>query len=112
MIPLKVGLEEAIVTLQSLEVVYPSTTVMRHGTMSVEYFAPKFKDIQTPHEQDELYIIAAGKGTFIRGDEMVSFQTGDVLFVPAGVKHRFENFSDDFGTWVIFYGPGGGETDL
>jgi hypothetical protein len=25
------------------------------------------------------------------------------------VPHRFENFTDDFGTWVIFYGPEGGE---
>jgi len=32
-----------------------------------------------------------------------------MLFVPAGVEHRFENFSDDFATWVIFYGPEGGE---
>jgi hypothetical protein len=29
--------------------------------------------------------------------------------VPAGVEHRFEEFSGDFGTWVIFYGPEGGE---
>lgn len=34
---------------------------------------------------------------------------GDVLFAPAGIEHRFENFSDDFVTWVIFYGPVGGE---
>ena len=109
MIPLKVGLAEAIVIQQSLKVVYPSTTVMQHGSMSVEYFAPKIKDIQIPHEQDELYVITSGKATFIRGDEMVPCTTGDVLFVPAGVKHRFENFSDNFGTWVIFYGPEGGE---
>jgi len=34
---------------------------------------------------------------------------GDVIFAPAGIEHRFENFSDDFVTWVIFYGPVGGE---
>jgi hypothetical protein len=27
----------------------------------------------------------------------------------AGKPHRFEDFTDDFGTWVIFYGPEGGE---
>jgi len=32
-----------------------------------------------------------------------------VLFVPARVEHRFEEFSDDFATWVIFWGPKGGE---
>lgn len=34
--------------------------VMSHGTMTVEIFAPKEFDYQTPHEQDELYIIASG----------------------------------------------------
>jgi len=33
-----------------------------------------------------------------------------LLFVPAGVEHRFEHFSEDFSTWVVFYGPRGGET--
>ena len=31
------------------------------------------------------------------------------LFVPAGVVHRFEDFGDDFATWVFFYGPQDGE---
>jgi hypothetical protein len=32
-----------------------------------------------------------------------------MLFVPAGIEHRFYDFSDDFCTWVMFYGPEGGE---
>jgi mannose-6-phosphate isomerase-like protein (cupin superfamily) len=38
-------------------------------------------------------------------------EPGEVLFVPAGIEHRFEDFSDDFATWVFFYGPEGGESD-
>jgi len=34
----------------------------------------------------------------------------DFLFVPSGVEHHFENFSDDLAVWVIFYGPEGGES--
>jgi len=34
---------------------------------------------------------------------------GDVLFVAAGVEHRFLNISDDFSAWVVFWGPKGGE---
>jgi mannose-6-phosphate isomerase-like protein (cupin superfamily) len=45
----------------------------------------------------------------VRGDERVPFEPGDALFVAAGVEHRFEGFSEDFGTWVMFYGPEGGE---
>jgi mannose-6-phosphate isomerase-like protein (cupin superfamily) len=40
---------------------------------------------------------------------MVNCKKGDALFVPATMKHHFENFSEDFATWVIFYGKEGGE---
>ena len=83
--------------------------MMQHGSMSVEYYAPVKTDPQTPHRQDEIYVIASGTGTFMRNEEKVFFRQGDVLFVPAGMPHRFEDFSDDFATWVIFYGPDGGE---
>ncbi len=36
---------------------------------------------------------------------------GELPFVPAGIEHRFLDFSDDFITWVLFYGPEGGEAD-
>jgi hypothetical protein len=32
-----------------------------------------------------------------------------VLFAAARVEHRFEAFSEDFATWVVFYGPPGAE---
>jgi mannose-6-phosphate isomerase-like protein (cupin superfamily) len=56
-----------------------------------------------------VYIVILGEGEFINGDNIVSFQPGDFLFVPAKVEHRFINFSADFSTWVFFYGPKGGE---
>ena len=82
---------------------------MQHGTMSVEYFSPDKVDNQQPHKQDELYVIDSGSGTFFRNGERIQFNKGDVLFVPAGMEHRFENFTEDFATWVIFYGKEGGE---
>jgi mannose-6-phosphate isomerase-like protein (cupin superfamily) len=89
----------------------PFTVVMRHGTMTIEYFAPQQVDTQTPHKQDEIYIIVKGHGRFCIDGERTTCKKGDILFVPAGMEHRFENFSDDFATWVIFYGPEGGEQD-
>ena len=82
----------------------PFVVLMKEGSMSVEYFVPKEMDIQTPHKQDEIYVIASGNSLFNRNGEMVNCKAGDVLFVTAGMKHRFENFSVDFATWVIFYG--------
>ena len=83
--------------------------LLSHGTMKVEYYAPVGRDVQTPHTQDELYVIVRGNGWFVNGERRHEFAVGDVLFIPAGIEHRFEDFSDDFATWVIFYGPEGGE---
>ncbi len=77
--------------------------------MSVEIYRPMKADLQTPHAQDELYVVITGTGEFLNDGVRVAFQAGDVLFAPAGVEHRFENFTDDFATWIIFYGPVGGE---
>ena len=68
--------------------------------------------LQPPHDQDEVYIVARGKGWFVNGSHRHRFASGDALFVPAGVPHRFEEFRDELVIWVIFYGPQGGEAAL
>jgi mannose-6-phosphate isomerase-like protein (cupin superfamily) len=88
-----------------------SALLLRHGTMSLRWYAPRGSDVQTPHDQDEVYMIASGSGWFLREGKRVAVEPGDVLFVPAGLEHRFVDFSDDFGAWVVFYGPMGGEED-
>lgn len=87
----------------------PFVTAMAHGSMSVELYAPTAPDIQTPHEQDELYFVHRGSGEFVVAGERHAFAPGTCFFVAAGVEHRFENFSEDFATWVVFWGPAGGE---
>ncbi len=83
--------------------------LFRHGSLTVEIYKPDRIDRQTPHSRDEVYVVIAGTGTFVKADERAPFESGDVLFVPAGVEHRFEDFSANFATWVFFYGPEGGE---
>ncbi|PIF92054.1 mannose-6-phosphate isomerase-like protein (cupin superfamily) [Acidovorax sp. 62] len=85
--------------------------LMAHGSMRTELYAPRGHDPQQPHAQDELYFIQRGHGEFVQGDERHRFQAGDAFFVPAGQVHRFEHFSDDFVTWVVFWGPSGGERE-
>ena len=82
---------------------------MSHGTMKVELYRPVGHDPQLPHQQDELYFVIAGHGTFRKGSERRPFSPGNVIFVEAGVEHRFEDFDDTFETWVVFWGPPGGE---
>jgi mannose-6-phosphate isomerase-like protein (cupin superfamily) len=91
----------------------PFVRALSHGSMSVELFVPGTselgRDIQQAHAQDELYVVQRGTSSFWLDGQRMKVQTGDVLFVPAGVQHRFEHFSDNFATWVVFYGPQGGE---
>jgi mannose-6-phosphate isomerase-like protein (cupin superfamily) len=82
--------------------------VFSQGDGRFVLFKPEGADTQTPHTQDEVYIVISGTGTFRRGDDVVPFVPGDMLFVAAHVPHRFESFSDDFLTWVAFWGPKGG----
>jgi len=82
--------------------------LLENGSMELGYYKPVGTDEQSPHDQDEIYIVQTGHGIFICGDQRTPFGPGDALFVAARVDHRFVDFSDDFAAWVIFYGPMGG----
>ena len=45
--------------------------------------------------QDEAYVVISGSGTFVYGDRRNEFKPADFLFAPAGLPHRFEDFSDN-----------------
>lgn len=87
----------------------PFTRAMAHGTMSLEVFAPRGADRQQPHDQDEIYIVVSGTSGFVLDGERMEAKAGDAIFVRAGLEHRFEGMSEDFVTWVLFWGPPGGE---
>lgn len=87
-----------------------SAMLMRRGSMTLRFYRPRGRDPQQPHDQDEIYVVVSGSGVFVCGDDRTAFGPGDALFAPAGAAHRFEDFSDDFATWVVFYGPKGGES--
>jgi hypothetical protein len=80
-----------------------------HGTLAAELYTPRGHDPQTPHERDEVYVVARGTGVFFDGTSRRPVAPGTFIFVAAGQVHRFEDFSDDFAVWVFFYGPRGGE---
>lgn len=83
--------------------------IFRHGSLEVEMYMPAGTDPQSPHERDEVYVVARGVGLFFNGREREEVQPGSFIFVPARQEHRFESFSPDFAVWVFFYGPAGGE---
>lgn len=82
---------------------------LSHGSMSLLLFTPRGKDYQSSHTQDELYIVVKGQGILVVDEVQHPFAAGDALFVRAGQKHHFEQFSDDLTTWAVFWGKEGGE---
>ncbi len=83
--------------------------LLEHGTLELGFYTPVGTDSQSPHDQDESYLVQSGSGFFVHGDKREPFEPGEALFLPSGDTHRFEDFSDDFAAWVVFYGPEGGE---
>lgn len=81
--------------------------LFRKSPLEIEIYQPVGYDPQQPHWCDEVYVVISGTGQFRNADERHPFKPGDLLFVPAGVEHRFEDFSEDFATWVIFLGSPG-----
>ena len=82
-----------------------SSEVFVDGDLEIRLYAPKGHDPQTPHDRDELYIVATGHGKFRVGDRVDAVEAGALLYAAAHDVHRFEDFSDDFAVWVVFYGP-------
>lgn len=85
--------------------------LLEHGTLELGFYRPQGVDEQQPHDRDEVYVVASGHGRFRCGAATRDVESGEALFVAAGVEHRFLEFSEDFAAWVIFYGPGGGESE-
>jgi mannose-6-phosphate isomerase-like protein (cupin superfamily) len=59
-------------------------------------------DPQSPHAEDEIYVILAGRAWITVGDEERAVAPGDVVFVAATVPHRFHDIGEDLEVVVIF----------
>jgi mannose-6-phosphate isomerase-like protein (cupin superfamily) len=69
------------------------------GTYSVPAGAV---DEQTPHTEDEIYVVTAGRGAFVDGGGRVEINAGDTIFVAAGAEHRFVDVTEDLALVVVF----------
>jgi mannose-6-phosphate isomerase-like protein (cupin superfamily) len=86
-----------------------SVVVLQRGTLDVKLALPVPPNEQTPHAQDEVYVIIRGRGVLVHDGKRDPFESGDILFVAAGTEHHYADFSDDLALWRVFYGPAGGE---
>jgi quercetin dioxygenase-like cupin family protein len=61
-------------------------------------------DGQRPHAEDEVYYVVAGRARFRAGADDRPVTAGTVLFVAAGVDHRFHEIAEDL-TLLVFFAP-------
>lgn len=61
-------------------------------------------DPQSPHAEDELYYVVAGRARVTVGDEVWEVVPGSLVFVGARVPHRFHDITERLELLVIF-GP-------
>ena len=73
--------------------------------LEVKFSARPTNGPQVPHDRDELYVVASGTARYRVDNGIFAASPGDLLYCAAHVAHGFEDMSDDFTIWVIFYGP-------
>ena len=80
---------------------------LRVPALSLGLFAasPGYADVQSPHEQDEVYVVLAGAAVVDVSGDRRPVQAGSVVYVPKGVPHHFLDVSDDLRVVVVFAPP-------
>jgi mannose-6-phosphate isomerase-like protein (cupin superfamily) len=61
-------------------------------------------DTQSPHTEDELYVVLSGRGRATVGEAVRDVRAGTIVFVAAGVVHRFHDIEERLVLFVAF-GP-------
>ena len=62
-------------------------------------------DRQSPHTEDEVYVVMAGRGRFTAGGDTQDIAPGDTLFVAKAVPHRFHDITEELQLIVVFAPP-------
>jgi mannose-6-phosphate isomerase-like protein (cupin superfamily) len=61
-------------------------------------------DPQSPHKQDEMYYVVRGRARMSVGGETQLVSAGSVVFVEAGLQHRFHDIEEEL-TILVFFAP-------
>jgi mannose-6-phosphate isomerase-like protein (cupin superfamily) len=72
------------------------------GTYSIPAGGP---DDQTPHSEDEIYVVTSGRATLVADGTPVKIGPGATIFVASGEAHRFVDITEDLALLVFFAPP-------
>ena len=85
----------------------PYDEFIRSDGMSVGLYilAAGGVDSQSPHAEDEIYVVVSGKARFTGGDLTDEVASGDTIFVPARERHFFHDIRESLELIVVFAPP-------
>ena len=61
-------------------------------------------DPQSPHREDEMYYVVRGRARMRAGSEDQAVSDGSIIFVAAGVEHRFYDITEKL-IVLVFFAP-------
>ena len=84
--------------------------VVRSGALSAGVYrlAAGATDDQSPHGEDEVYVVTAGAADIEVDGQRTAVRPGSVAYVPSRVPHRFVDITDDLEVAVVFAPPESG----
>ncbi len=93
---------------QKRAISFPSMEFLRVPAMSAGIYklAAGAKDLQGPHDEDELYLVIEGCARLRVDGEERRVQRGSLLYVRATSEHSFVEIEEDL-TLLVFFGAGG-----
>ena len=85
----------------------PYLEFLRSGSTSIGLYMldAGATDGQSPHREDEVYVVLSGRSRFTAGGEVRDVAPGDTIHVPAGVPHRFHDITEQLQLIVVFAPP-------
>ncbi len=77
---------------------------LRHPSMSMGIYElpAEHADPQQPHSEDEIYYVVRGRAQIHVDGEDRAIGPGSIVFVAAGVEHRFHSIEEDLSVLVVF----------
>jgi mannose-6-phosphate isomerase-like protein (cupin superfamily) len=88
----------------------PWAEVVRSGALSAGVYrvAAGAADGQSPHDEDEVYVVTAGRAELDVDGTRTAVRPGSVAYVPSRVPHRFVDVTEDLEVAVVFAPPESG----
>jgi mannose-6-phosphate isomerase-like protein (cupin superfamily) len=93
------------------EMSFPYLEFLRVPSLSCGIYNLKkgAKDLQGPHDEDEVYFVISGRARLRVGDEEREVRPGSILYVPATAVHHFIEIEEDV-SLLVFFASGGADS--